>query len=490
MVQIEAKKRQKKRVFTEDEITQAKQMDMLGYMENKGENFRRAGNYYYHKERDSLVICPEQAYFAWNSIGKSSKNCVTLAMEFFDLNFRDAVEDILEHAVSTEKTIRRQQVQSKQKPFVYEKDIRESDKTDDLKKYLIQERKIDPTLVSELIQKKYIVQDKQKNVVYKWLDPLQKNKIVGASKEGTSIIPENRRIKASMKRFKQVLAQGNEGFYIDVGKTEKLDKLYIFESPVDLLSYLTLKIKRGDSSIQNARFLSMDGVKESVFFHHYMLLIAKLKRPIQPICCVDNDHAGHVLLEKLNAFEYLDAKGENCLRNEIPYDLALTPELVKTYQEVAGYWQVEWEAIAAVHKVETNLKPQGSAANVAGIQTFFQNEKYYQNMDQQYMLLPEVMDCARAIRSNTKDEKINWEELYKSERMNETSSIKAISFIEKIRDYYEKYRSENYYFVQEIPKDWNDILVAIEEERQEMYTLIPSESVLQTRQEKEIIPEK
>ncbi|MBC1814130.1 hypothetical protein HCA60_16690, partial [Listeria booriae] len=111
-------------------------------------------------------------------------------------------------------------------------------------------------------------------------------------------------------------------------------------------------------------------------------------------------------------------------------------------------------------------------------------------MDQQYMLLPEVMDCARAIRSNTKDENINWEELYKSERMNETSSIKAISFIEKIRDYYEKYRSENYYFVQEIPKDWNDILVAIEEERQEMYTLIPSESVLQTRQEKEIIPEK
>jgi hypothetical protein len=490
MAQTMVQKKAKPRHFTEAEIKQAQQMDLLGYMENKGEVFKQSGKYYYHQEHDSLVICPEKAYFTWNSVGKSSKSCITLAMQFFDLNFREAVQDVLEHTVSSDKVEARQHVQSEQKVFDYSQDIRESTRTDALKKYLVEERKIDADLVSELIQRKYIVQDQQQNVVYKWYDPLQKNQVVGAAKEGTRIIPEEKRIKPSMKRFKQVLSQGNQGFYFDVGKTENINQLYLFESPVDMMSYLTLKTQRGDTSIQNARFLAMDGVKESVFFHHYMLLTAKLKQPIQPICCVDNDHAGYVFLEKLKAFEYLDAEGKNCLRNDIPYDNALTPELVHIYQEAGDYWQVDWQAIAAIHKAETNLKPQGKAANQAGIQKFFQSEKGLSEAAGRALLLPEAMACARELKAHLKPNDLRFDHVYQKEMVHPSHQAKAMGFIETIQTYYEKYQTNQYYLVQEIPKDWNDILVAIAENRHEMYTILPQEERELARPKSGPIPEK
>ncbi|WP_088816333.1 MULTISPECIES: DUF3991 domain-containing protein [Listeria] len=490
MAQTMVQKKAKPRHFTEAEIKQAQQMDLLGYMESKGEIFKRAGKYYVHQEHDSLVICPEKAYFSWNSTGKSSKSCITLAMQFFELNFQEAVQDVLEHTVSSDKVEARRYTQDDKKMFDYPQDIQESTRTDALKKYLIDERKIDPDLVSELIQRKYIVQDQQQNVVYKWLDPLQKEKVVGAAKEGTRIIPEEKRIKPSMKRFKQVLTSGNQGFYFDVGKTELINQIYLFESPVDMMSYLTLKTQRGDASIQNARFLAMDGVKESVFFHHYMSLTAKLKHPIQPICCVDNDHAGHVFLEKLNAFEYLDSEGNNCLRNDIPYDRALTPELIQVYQEAGHYWQVDWKAIAAVHKAETNLTPQGKAANAAGIQKFFQYEKGLSDMTNQALLLPEAMSCARVLKEHSKENNIRFDQVYQEEIVHPTHQAKAMGFIETIQSYYEKYQDNQYFVVQEIPKDWNDILVAVAENRHEIYTILPQEEQHLAEQKSNPLPEK
>ncbi|EAE1303647.1 DUF3991 domain-containing protein [Listeria monocytogenes] len=476
--QVEKTKTSYRRI-TETEIKQATKVDMVSYLEKKGEGLRQSGKYYYHEEHDSLVISPEKGYFTWNSRGITETSCINLAMELYGMPFLQAVQDILEQNIpELGNEVRQVRRATKKEPFSYEKDIVESKSQQKLKQYLIKERKINPWLVSELIQKKYIVQDNRNNVVYKWFHPLKKDEIIGASKEGVSIIPEAQRFKPSMKRFKQIMVPGDNGFYFDVGKTSQINQLYVFESPVDMMSYLSLKMQRGDQSIRNARFLAMDGVKPTTFFHHYTLLSAKLNHPIQPVICVDNDAAGHVLWDALHNFEYLDEAGNDLLRNDIPYDLAISREMAKLYKVAAEKFGVDWEWIAAIHKCETNGKPKGKVANASQIQYYFSTPKKGDEASQVYSLPKEIINCAKVL-SQQPPGKIRPKELYREKLQNEPLKVsKQADFFEKLSYYHQKYVNGEHYYVEQVPKDWNEILVAIQEGQTEIYTLLSEEEVM------------
>ncbi|EAC3131978.1 DUF3991 domain-containing protein [Listeria monocytogenes] len=494
MIQQKEGNNTRHRRFTETEIKKVAGVDMVSYLEKKGEPLNQAGKYYYHKEHDSLVLCPEKGYFTWNSRGVSDRSCIKLAMELFDLSFIEAVQDVLEQNIPEhEKEVRQVRQASKKKPFSYWRDIKEANNQDKLKQYLIGERKINPWLVSELIQKKYIVQDKQDNVVYKWFHPLKKNEVIGAAKEGVSIIPEAERWKPSMKRFKQVMVSGDNGFYFDVGKTNQINQLYVFESPVDMMSYLSLKMQRGDQSIRNARFLAMDGVKPMTFFHHYTLLSAKLDQPIQPIVCVDNDAAGHQLLDALHPFEYLDEAGNDTLRNDIPYDLAISREMAQLYKVAAERYQVDWKWIAAIHKSETNSKPEGKVANSSYVQQFFSTPKKDEIARGEYSIENEIIACAKKI-SQQPPGKINMASLYQDTLKSDSVAYgKKAAFFEKLSYYHQKYTNGNHYFVEQVPKDWNEILVAIQTGQTNVYTLLSEEEVMsraaESLKEKEVMDE-
>ncbi|MBC1339421.1 DUF3991 domain-containing protein [Listeria innocua] len=467
------------RRFTETEIKQASEVDMVSYLERKGEPLKCAGKYYYHQAHDSLVLCPEKGYFTWNSRGVSNRSCINLAMELYALSFLQAVQDVLEQNIpKLGNEVRQARRETKKEPFSYEKDIVESKSQQQLKQYLIKERKINPWLVSELIQKKYIVQDTRNNVVYKWFHPLTKNEVIGASKEGVTIIPEAQRFKPHMKQFKQVMAQGDNGFYFDVGKTSQINQLYVFESPVDMMSYLSLKMQRGDQSIRNARFLAMDGVKPTTFFHHYTLLSAKLNHPIQPIICVDNDAAGHQLLDALQPFEYVDEDGNDLLRNDIPYDLAISREMAQLYKVVAAEYQVDWTWIAAIHKSETNGKDGGKVANSSHMQVFFSTPKKEEVVSGTYSVENEIRACAKEL-SQQPSGKIQLFSLYREALKDDyLLYIKKAAFFEKVMYYQEKYTKGAHYYVEQVPKDWNEILVAIQEGQTEVYTLLSEEEVM------------
>lgn len=112
-------------------------------------------------------------------------------------------------------------------PFRYPGHLEVQDKQA-IKKYLVQERKIDSRLVNWLIGQDLIAQDKKKNVVFKWREQGGTGDIVGAERQGT--------VKMENKRgsFKQILPNGkpHTGFTVDVGKPTSI---YYFESPIDLL---------------------------------------------------------------------------------------------------------------------------------------------------------------------------------------------------------------------------------------------------------------
>ena len=99
--------------------------------------------------------------------------------------------------------------------------------------YLVNERKISPVLVDTLHKKGFIQQDKYNQCVFVWSDT---GKAVGASIIGSEYNPEK---YGKRGRFKGIArnSESNFGFNVTLGTP---NRLYVFESPVDLLSYWTM----------------------------------------------------------------------------------------------------------------------------------------------------------------------------------------------------------------------------------------------------------
>jgi hypothetical protein len=228
----------------------ARDIDLLSYLEAKGETFVKEGKYYRHTEHDSLFI--KGNMYAWNSRNEKGYGAISFAQMYYGMSFPQAVLDInkgdyKELAQSHEQS----SVSTSKEPFRYPKELEVKDQSK-IKDYLIKERKIDSRLVDWLLQKDLIAQDKRNNVVFKWREHGGKGKVIGADRQGTASIKNKR------GSFKQVLPNDNPhtGFSIDVGRP---NKIHFFESPIDLLSYWSIQEK----GLQNTRLISMNGLYPS-----------------------------------------------------------------------------------------------------------------------------------------------------------------------------------------------------------------------------------
>ncbi|BCC15071.1 hypothetical protein BC30048_p2084 (plasmid) [Bacillus cereus] len=294
---------EKKRV-SEEEIMKAKDVDLLSYLEAKGETFKKEGNYYRHTEHDSLVI--RDNMYAWNSRGEKGYGAINFAKMYYGMSFVQAVIDINEGGYK-EFDRSKSAANKKQEKFEYPKHLEVKDTTA-IKNYLVNERKIDERLVNWLIKKDLLVQDKRNNVVYKWKEQGGKGKIIGMSRQGT--------VKMDNKRgsFKQIVPNYekiNAGFTVDVGKPDKINKMYFYEDPIDMLSHWSIK----QNQIKDARLVSMHGLKAQTVIESIMDASKEGLKIKEIIMAVDNDKAGREFLDTMK--NIVDCK------NELPPTLEL-----------------------------------------------------------------------------------------------------------------------------------------------------------------------
>ncbi|PKR83041.1 DUF3991 domain-containing protein [Heyndrickxia camelliae] len=300
----------------EDKVKIANNVSIVDYLQSIGEPLKSEGNgYYRHRDHDSLVVNDRKNFFSWNSQGVSG-NAVTYLMNMYDMTFQNAVlkinEDIGQYKIN--KHERKEPVY----PLTFDYKVKEVKTTENIRHYLIKDRKIDEEIVNQLIQADYIVEDIYKNVVFKWKE---KGEIIGANLQGTVIIPEEKRIRPDRPYFKHVLPTTKEatfnGFNISKGYPENL---YFFESPIDLLSYLSLK----RHELRNCKLISMDGLKQQTVLATIKRVREELKeynRDISSIkLCVDNDAAGLDFIKKMESYQYkrID-KNLVDIKTDIPY---------------------------------------------------------------------------------------------------------------------------------------------------------------------------
>ncbi|WP_018395841.1 DUF3991 domain-containing protein [Bacillus sp. 37MA] len=276
-----------KKSVTADEIMKARDVDLLSYLEDKGEQFKKEGAYYRHVEHDSLVI--KDNMYAWNSRSEKGYGAINFAKMFYGMTFVEAVQDINNGDYPTISAEKGPREQKKIEPFVYPVEYEVKDQTA-ARDYLVNERKIDERLVNWLFDKDLIAQDQRKNIVFKWREQGGKGEVVGADRQGTTKMDNKR------GSFKQILPNGKQhsGFTVDIGKPETL---YFFESPIDMLSYWS--IQKGN--LDNARLTSMNGLKFKTLFQSTIEAKKEGLEIKKVVLGIDNDKGGHEFIKKLDS---------------------------------------------------------------------------------------------------------------------------------------------------------------------------------------------
>lgn len=288
----------------QNEIDAAASIHAYDYLTAKGELLeKQGGNYYKHKEYDSLVI-HESGKWYWNSKGKGGFGAISLASEFYGLKFPDAVREINELAI--EPTKERSEIFVKEE-FRYPSE-NEVKGIENATRYLVEERNLDPKIVQALAKKGLIAEDKMRNIIFKWTN--REGEIDGADRQGTVPMDNVR------GTFKGIMANSKEdgGFALDIGTPTKIA---FFESPIDMLSYFDLKRP------ENIRLKSMSGLKDQVVMSSVRELVRECNEQgtqvEQIIFSVDNDPAGreyakkweHIIGENVLAFDFSESKDWN-----------------------------------------------------------------------------------------------------------------------------------------------------------------------------------
>lgn len=271
--------------YSEEQIASANAVDLMSFLTARGERFKKSGREYRWITHDSVTVKDNQWFR--HSQGKGG-GPIDFLMEFYDKTFPEAIAELLEEC-GTETT-------SNAEISVKDEDCRDASpiptpemilperNTDNEKviRYLTEVRKIDRVIVDEFIRRGDIYEEvKTHRAVF---TGRKSDGAVGyASWRGISEKQERGDIAGSSKCYGfKSLASWTDS---TSNKERNSRNLYVFEAPIDLLSFFTLYPKYRHEN----HYLSLGGVS-STALHTFLSERQDVKHIY---LCLDHDTAGH-----------------------------------------------------------------------------------------------------------------------------------------------------------------------------------------------------
>ena len=263
-------------MISKDIIRQARQANLVAYLESKNYSFKQEGNRYRCKQHDSLIITNKNAYY-WNS-RQDHGNAIDFLVKHLNIDFKTAVQELTNTNLEHKKS-------PLQPPTVKSNYIVTKDYLNRAYAYLNKQRSIENTIISNLIEKGYLRMITGSNYKYPVIGftILDKNKqVVGYELQGTFD-------KVKFKGLTPDVVNTNLGFNITIGKPKKA---FFFESAIDLLSFYQLyknnTLNVPLNSLNNVILVSMAGLKVNTL----TTTLNAFKIVSKPCVCVDGDKAG------------------------------------------------------------------------------------------------------------------------------------------------------------------------------------------------------
>ncbi len=272
--------------FSEDDLYRANAADLVSFLQSHGEQVKKVGSTYKFiytdgsGTHDSVTIHGGKWYDHKNQRGGYA---VKFLQDFLGFSFQDSVIELLggHCSAQTVRSVPRNPPKPVVKPFEL------PEPNSDMRRvfaYLTKQRFIDPQVVSHFAHAHKIYEDsKYHNVVF-----------VGMDENGT---PKQASVRSTLsfgKTFRITIANSDTKYsFSHFGNDEKL---FIFEAPIDMLSFITLYQK----DWQQHSYIAMNGVYESA-----VLKVLESHADLQSVyLCTDNDTGGIEAAERLRDILY------------------------------------------------------------------------------------------------------------------------------------------------------------------------------------------
>lgn len=296
--------------YTREQIQRADDTDLYVFLSGRGEQFKRCGKEYRWLRHDSVMINKNEWYrFSQNKGGHS----IDFMKEFYGLSFAEAVKELLgEEGVGETNRRTGKEDAGRQKvcpiPLPGLELPERNESCEIARKYLIEQRKLSKQLVDQMIAKGDIYESKNyHNVVF-----------VGRDKEQN---PRYAAMRGTDENRYRGEAKGSEKAY-GFGHIGTDEKLFVFESPIDLLSYITAVPEEWEKH----SYISLGGLSEKAMKRMY----TEYPHIHSIYLCLDNDEPGNercrqfvsLIPEELSVYRLEPVKKDwnECLVAEVPVE--------------------------------------------------------------------------------------------------------------------------------------------------------------------------
>ncbi len=284
--------------FTEEQKMLANSVDLADFLRLRGEKLERAGREYkliYNDgsgSHDSITIRGSTWFDHKNQVGGGA---IKFMQYHYGMDFPTAVQELLGQRITPLSSVPQRTIVQEEKP----REFKLPEANENMHRvfaYLIKQRFIAPDIISFFAKNRTLYEDKEHhNAVFVGVDedevPRQ------AHKRGTATFG---------KSFRQTV-EGSDTKY-SFSHFGKSNKLFVFEAPIDMLSYLTLY----PENWQQHSYIAMNGVYENA-----VLTALKGHSNLSEILiCTDNDIGGIDAADRLR--DILKEKGYADIKRLVP----------------------------------------------------------------------------------------------------------------------------------------------------------------------------
>ena len=285
--------------FTDEQKVLANSVDLEQFLRMRGEKLERVGRE--HKliycdssgRHDSITIRGSKWFDHKNQTGGGA---IKFMQEFYGMDFQTAVQELLGQRVtplshSPPKAIAKEEKKEFKLPEANSNMHR-------VYAYLIKQRFINPNIISHFAKQHTLYEDKEHhNAVF-----------VGVDENGVPRQASKRSTNSYGNSFR-ITCQGSDTRYSFAHFGES-KRLYVFEAPIDMMSFLTLYPK----DWQKHSCIAMNGVYENAV----LTALKSHSNLSEIVLCVDNDEGGIEAVDRLR--DILNENGySNVKRLAAPY---------------------------------------------------------------------------------------------------------------------------------------------------------------------------
>ncbi len=258
--------------FTEEQKITANSVELAEFLRMRGERLERAGREYKliysdgSGKHDSITMSGSTWFDHKNQVGGGA---IKFMQYHYGMSFPDAVQALLGYSVLPQRSPPKQEKAKEKREF------RLPESNTDMHRvyaYLIKQRFIAPEIITFFAKNHTLYEDKEHhNAVF-----------VGVDENGIPRQAHKRSTSTFGKSFRQTVEGSDTKYsFVHLGESEKL---FVFEAPIDMLSYLTLHLENW----QKHSYIAMNGVYENA-----VLTALKGHSNLSEILiCTDNDVGG------------------------------------------------------------------------------------------------------------------------------------------------------------------------------------------------------